>query len=99
MCDLSMWNLCVQRKIFYYDVQLEILLKKKKRKKDTHDKRYRVWKHRPKKKKSIYSNSYILNVNDCLKDISSKIINIQLWIVIQNLKSNTNFKKKNILVK
>ena len=64
-----------------------------------HDKRYRVWKHCPKKKKSIYANSYILNVNECLKDISSKIINIQLWIVIQNLKSNTNFKKKNILVK
>ena len=46
-----MWNLCVQRKIFYYDVQLEILLKKKKRKKDMHDKRYRVWKHRPKKRR------------------------------------------------
>ena len=51
MCDLSMWNLCVQRKIFYYDVQLEILLKKKKRKKDMHDKRYRVWKQRPKKRR------------------------------------------------
>ena len=62
-----------------------------------HDKRYRVWK--PCSKKKEYANSYILNVNKCFKDISSKIINIQLWIIIQILKSNTNFEKKNILVK
>ena len=58
--------------------------KKRKRKKDMHDNRYKVWKHCPKKRE--YANSYILNVNECFKEISSKIINIQLWIVIQILK-------------
>lgn len=45
---------------------------------------YKVWKHYPKKRE--YENIFILNFNECFKDISSKIINIQLWIVMQNLK-------------